>query len=199
MLDMEFIQLNDKNDKFAAILPPLCFALTTAERVGFEIGETAVVLGDGICADFLCLALKWSGASPCIRITGRTRDKIPGVQSFPADPGPLMDGLPALKATFHRRPGLALFDADGSPETLELLLEHLPPWARVVLAGNAERKMNLDYYNDIHRKGVSLLFLDGASDLLTLIRKNDRNLKRALRILISGNVLSDLAAVIADV
>lgn len=183
----------DLSENLAFLLPPLGFALSAMESVAFEIGETAVVLGSGMTADFFCFALKRGGASPIIRIGDPHLIEILGVKRFAADACSLLDSVSALKEAFYRRPGLALFDAGDNPETLELLLEHLPPWSRVVVAGNGLKRMNLDYYNDIHRKGASLLFLQAsAAGAFGLIRDNAGLTRRASRILNNADAASDL-------
>lgn len=185
-------RLADAN--FAFALPPLAFALMAADLAGFEIGETAVVFGEGSPADIFCLTLKWCGALPCIRL-GAPGNRIPGIESYPCDAVSLSNSIPVLKETFGKRPGLAVFDAGDDPDPLEFLFEHLPPWSRIVLAGNHRRGLNLDYYNDIHKKGVSLFFFrPGAGDALQLLRRNPRFLRKAERILALDARLHELRA-----
>lgn len=180
----------------AFLLPPLGFALMLAQQTGFEIGEAALVAGKGIIPDLVCAVLKWKGALPCIRLDNPDGNCLPGLTYLPDDPGLIMDGASPLVETIKKRSGLVYFDTGDNPDFLELLIEHFPMWSRIVLAGNHRRKINLDYYNDIHKKGATLLFYRNcAAGFFSTLFGSSGYLSRAARILEGEKYRDDLRTV----
>jgi threonine dehydrogenase-like Zn-dependent dehydrogenase len=78
------------------------------------------------------------------------------------------EALRQLKKRIQDKAGFAAIDLSGRPETIDLLLEVVPRWGRVMLAGRTRQPLTVDFYNNVHRKGVLLLtsIFDPASVLL---------------------------------
>jgi len=141
----------------ALLIPPTAQALRVWRRLRLEIGETAVYSDGDERTPFVALAAGWRGAVPVIRLTsdGSAHD---------AETIDVSDALPAverLRSLTANAPGLAAVDLSGRGETIALLLEALPRWARLVLAGPPPEPFTTAFYTDIHRKAVVV----GSADL----------------------------------
>lgn len=140
----------------AAVEPYLAAAVGAWQELGLDLGETALVSGDGIQARMLCLAALWHGACPVVRLDSKDPD-IAGVDHcrLPED-----DPDPALEALAKRlaaAPAVAAVDLTGRAVVVDALFEVLPGYARLMLAGSGGEPLTIDYYNNIHRKGITVL------------------------------------------
>jgi hypothetical protein len=61
-----------------------------------------------------------------------------------------------LVARIGARPGVAATDLSGRAEYVDLLLATLPTFARVMFAGPAREQLTIDFYQNVHRKGLLL-------------------------------------------
>jgi threonine dehydrogenase-like Zn-dependent dehydrogenase len=134
----------------ALLIPPTAQALRVWRRLRLEIGETAIYSdGDGLTS-FVALIATWRGAVSVIRLT---RDHRAG----DAESVNVSDALKAverLRALVGNAPGLAAVDLSGHGETISMLLEAMPRWGRLLLAGPHPEPFTTAFYTDIHRKGV---------------------------------------------
>src|SRR6266498_3907218 len=134
----------------ALLIPPTAQALRVWRRLRLEIGEAAVLTdGDGL-ADFIGLVAMWHGGLPVIRLT--SRQTAGDVEIVNISDAPL--ALERLRSLTAHAPGLAAVDLSGSGEILAMLLEALPRWGRLMLAGPCPEPFTTAFYTDIHRKGV---------------------------------------------
>jgi hypothetical protein len=51
-------------------------------------------------------------------------------------------------------PRVAAIDLSGNGEVIAMLLEALPRWGRLMLAGPCPEPFSTAFYTDVHRKGV---------------------------------------------
>jgi threonine dehydrogenase-like Zn-dependent dehydrogenase len=116
----------------------LARALWAWEELGLELGETALISGEGPMARMVALAASCRGACPVV-LVGSAAQGLPGAEELAG------------------RAGVAAVDLTGRSETVDALLEALPHGARLMLAGHESEPQTIDYYNNIHRKGVHLL------------------------------------------
>lgn len=140
----------------ALLALPLAMSLFVWDRLQLELGEAAVYTeGDGF-ADLVGQVAIWRGGCPVIRL-GKDSGRTPldrGECQVMSDPE---EALRQLKKRIQNKPGFAAIDLSGRPETIDLLLEVVPRWGRVMLAGRTRQPLTVDFYNNVHRKGVLLL------------------------------------------
>ena len=148
--------MQDAQANIDTVVPPLAVAVEAWQELGLELGETAVVSGEGLMADLFCLAALWSGACPVIRL-GSRNDSIPGTRCWtvPADdPEPALEQLASRLAD---APAVAAVELTGTAVAADILFETIPVYSRLLLAGAAGEPLTIDYYNNIHRKGITVL------------------------------------------
>jgi len=134
----------------ALLIPPTAQALRVWRRLRLEIGEAALFTdGDGL-ADFIGLIAMWHGGLPVIRLTTGQADREFETVSI-TDENAAVERLRSLTAN---APGLAAVDLSGSGNISAILLEALPRWGRLMLAGPCPEPFTTAFYTDIHRKGA---------------------------------------------
>lgn len=135
---------------------PLAMSLFVWDRLQLELGEAAVYTGDDGFADLVGQVAIWRGGSPVIRLDNDPeRAPLPmGERQLMSDPE---EALRQLRKRIQDKPGFTAIDLSGRPETIDLLLEAVPRWGRVMLAGRTLKPLTVDFYNNIHRKGVLLV------------------------------------------
>lgn len=140
----------------ALLAPPLALALSFWDRLHLELGEAAIYTEGDVFADLLGQVAIWSGACPVIKLCNAIC-KSPLVSG---ESQLLSDADQALHQLRHRikeKPGFAAIDLSGRPEIIDLLLEVVPRWGRIMLAGRTRQPLTVDFYNNVHRKGVVLV------------------------------------------
>lgn len=143
------------NSREALLAVPLAAALRVWDRLQLELGEVAVYTEGSDFADLIGQVGGWQGGLPVIRLNhnpvGASADR--GECLSISDPD---EALRRLQARIKDKPGFAAVDLSGRPEIIDLLLEVMPRWGRLLLAGKAQQSLTVDFYNNVHRKGVSL-------------------------------------------
>lgn len=140
----------------AAAEPMLAVAVRYWQELGLDLGETALVAGDGFLARMFCLAAVWHGACPVIRLDSSDPD-IPGVENWKLPSDDPEASLDRLAGRLADAPAVAAVELTGQAVVADALFEILPVYARLLLAGSAGEPLTIDYYNNIHRKGINVL------------------------------------------
>ena len=92
-----------------------------------------------------------------------------------------------LKQRIAGKTGFAAVDLSGLPEIIDVILEALPRWGRVMLLGFESRPVTIDFYKNVHYKGA--VILSAVFDPSLVFTKDPElvaQLPRAIRILRSG-------------
>lgn len=140
----------------ALLAPPLAMALSFWDQLHLEIGEAAIYTDGDFFADLVGQVAVWRGGCPVIRLSS-IPNKTPlvlGECQYMTDPD---ETVHQLRERIKEKPGFAAVDLSGRPETIDLLLEVVPRWGRVLLAGRTRQALTVDIYNNVHRKGVLLI------------------------------------------
>jgi len=134
----------------ALLIPPAAIALRLWRALRLELGEAAIYTdGDGL-SPFAGLVAAWHGATPVIHVT--TGASIVDHETVSiVDAVSALDRLRSLTAT---APGVAAVDLSGRGTIIGPLIESLPRWGRLMLAGPSAEPFTTAFYTDIHRKGV---------------------------------------------
>jgi hypothetical protein len=90
-------------------------------------------------------------------------------------------------------PAVAVAELSGRSELVDLVLEAVPPSSRLLFAGVAREAVTLDYYSNLHRKGLRLV-----SGVLDTAPIDDLHLERARRLLARTERYAAASAALAD-
>jgi threonine dehydrogenase-like Zn-dependent dehydrogenase len=164
------------SDDAALIAPPLALALYIWDRLELELGELAIVSGNSLLSKLLGRVAAWRGAVPILGI-GANLTGIPAARTLPLEDLPAVQRelMQAVKSSH----GFAAVDLTGSPDLLDVLFEVLPSRARVALSGVMNVALTVDFYNNVHRKGIQLCTLSLTTDWL-FRRESPHELEPAL-------------------
>ncbi|MCP9456346.1 MAG: hypothetical protein NNA18_09605 [Nitrospira sp.] len=157
----------------ALLAVPLAAALNVWDRLHLELGEIAVYTGGHHCSDLIGLVAVWRGGTPVIRLgngsDGESVSVGTTIDLSKADPDEV---LGMLRKRVEEKPGFAAVDLSGRPELIDVLFEAMPRWGRLMLAGRPQTPLTVDFYNNVHRKGATVVC--DMFDPALLLRNKDR-------------------------
>jgi threonine dehydrogenase-like Zn-dependent dehydrogenase len=127
------------------LVPPVATALRAWDLLRPELG-TAAAVTPGPWAPLLSVVARWYGATPML--VG---------QSSPSEGrGADADSVASLAKTLADSPAVCAAELTGRADMVDLLLESLPKYSRVLFAGPCGDRFTIDYYVNVHRKGLQL-------------------------------------------
>lgn len=142
------------NNGTDALVPVVARALGAWERLGLEIGELAVVCGDGLFAETLAVTARFWTPS-CYRLSivagGACNGAFGATLNF-NEP----DDIGVLRRAFECSNGAAVTDLTGSAMVWDTVLEAIPAWGRILALGPPSPELTIDFYNNVHRKAVTI-------------------------------------------
>lgn len=135
-------------------LPAVATVLAAWRTLGLELGDAAVWTGTSELSKLAGDVALWSGACPGVQLADGT--PAAPTSSRVVDWNNPEKAMSTLVALGERRPGFAALELTGRAEVIDILLEAMPRWGRLLLAGPAGQPVTLDFYKNIHRKGIVL-------------------------------------------
>jgi len=158
---------------------------------GLALGETAAVYGLGLIGQY---SVRYALLAGAVRVIGvepleerRKAAAAIGATTFAPDctdlPAALGDGVDVT------------IEATGDPDVIPAVLRSTGEYGRAVLLGSPRGRVEIDPYNDLHRKGVSVI---GSNPTVNAANARypwtrERNLLTALALLTAGRLhLADL-------
>ena len=133
----------------------LAKALKVWRQLRLEIGEAAIYTDGDELTDVVGLVAAWQGGLPVVRLTSASVVPVVStgddVETIGVDDGAAVERLRSITST---APGVAAVDLSGNGEVISMLLEALPRWGRLLLAGPSPQPFTTAFYADVHRKGV---------------------------------------------
>jgi hypothetical protein len=136
-------------------VPALALSLWAWDQMQLEIGEAAVYTAESPFQHFLGEAALLRGALPVIQLgSSSTYLAPPHVQVL--DAGESSALLTELKGRLADCVGVAAIDLSGKAEVTDVIFETLPRWGRLLLAAHQPAPINIDFYNNVHRKGIDM-------------------------------------------
>lgn len=156
---------------------PLAVTLNSLNDLGIELGTTLICTGGHAFSQLAALAAGWRGAIPVVALTDKGDTSWPpGVEILDtADPE---RALETLKQRLEKQPDVAVLELSGRAEIVDICFEAIPYWARMMLAADSSEPVTIDFYNNLHRKGVVLS--TGSLDLQSLYGLSRTDLDRLL-------------------
>lgn len=154
----DYVPVPDTLGADAALMaPPLALCLWAWESLGLELGEAAVYTDGCPLAGLIGRVARWRGGLPIVKVVeGGDAPVADGPDTTIAARGDAA-GV-ELASAVRERPGVAAVDLTGRPDMVDLLLESLPKWSRLMLAGRVREPLTMDLYRNVHLKGTSLIF-----------------------------------------
>jgi hypothetical protein len=169
-----------------SLAPLVAEALRVWDTLRLELGDAALITAPSPWAGLLAEVASWYGAFPIVvSLTqdGGDRGGSEQVQQL----RDRLSGFPAVRAV----------EVSGRADAVDLLLETVPHETAVMFAGPSREPFTIDYYVNVHRKGLFL-----ASTVLSARRARPVDAasahiaERASRLLASGARLQSLAAAV---
>jgi hypothetical protein len=134
----------------ALLVPIVAEALRAWDGLHPEIGAAAVVTDGSIWSDLFVEVGSWYGARPLRVALGVARETTRVLDM--TDP----TAVAAFRKTLGRYPVVCAVELTGRAAAAEFFFESVPSQARVLFAGPAEERLTIDYYVNVHRKGLHL-------------------------------------------
>jgi hypothetical protein len=180
----------------ALLIPPTAQALRVWRRLTLELGEAAIYTDGHPLAEFIGLVATWHGAHPVIRLTTSDAGAIDDVETV--NVGDAQAAVERIRSLTASAAGLAAVDLSGRGNVLSALLEALPRWGRLMLAGPSPEPFTTAFYADVHRKGALVC---AAGDLDTVFSDPaawDLELRNARRLLADSTRAARLRACLTE-
>jgi hypothetical protein len=180
--------------RLAIWIPALAFTLWIWEKLSLELGEVAVYSGGTFLSELVGQVALRRGGCPVIRL-GKpvSEDLHPGIETLSLQDPEL--AVEKLRQRIAGKTGFAAVDLSGLPEIVDVILEALPRWGRVMLLGFESRPVTIDFYKNVHYKGA--VILSAVFDPSLVFAKDPElaaQLPRAIRILRSAPAGQSLLA-----
>jgi NADPH:quinone reductase-like Zn-dependent oxidoreductase len=138
----------------ALLIPPLAAVLALWETLQLELGDVAVITAGSVLSPLAAEVALWRGACPVVTLgPAAVSDGAAATAIDWSDPE---EASRHLLAAVGDRPGFAALELSGRAEMIDLLFESIPRWGRLLLAGSAGQPITVDFYKNIHRKGVTV-------------------------------------------
>lgn len=136
-------------------VPALALSLWAWDQMQLEIGEAAVYTAESPFQHFLGEAALLRGALPVIQLGSSPTYQAPSHAQV-LNIGESSALLTELKDRLAECVGVASIDASGKAEVTDVIFETLPRWGRLLLAAHRPAPINIDFYNNVHRKGIDM-------------------------------------------
>ncbi len=135
------------------MLPAVVAALRVWDLLALELGDTVVVTGGHPWSPLAALVATWYGAVPVLLVKSSGAAPAGVTVVEPDDSG---EQAQALANRLSGAPTVAALELSGRSDAVDLLLESLPKASRLMLAGSSHDRLTIDYYVNVHRKGLRL-------------------------------------------
>jgi hypothetical protein len=176
----------------ALLVPRVAQALRMWRRLGLELGEAAIYTGDGDLAGVVGLLAKWHGGMPVVRLTETDAPAIDGVQDVAVRDA--TTAVARLRSLVAQAPGVAAVDLLGRGSVIGVLLEALPRWGRLMLAGPPPDSFTTAFYTDVHRKGTIVCAAGDLDSIATDPQSWETDVRNARRLLTNDAYAAELRA-----
>jgi hypothetical protein len=167
----------------ALLVPPLMVVLRIWDDLHLELGELAVVTHGHPLARLAAVTAAWHGADT-VFVTPDGVEPPPGTAALHL--GEHAEPITLLTERLKAAVATVAVDFSGAAEIIDALLESVPASSRLLLAGRDPERLTVDFYRNVHRKGLELLSTTAGPGLAfdaTDRRRQTRLATRACRLL----------------
>lgn len=138
----------------ALLVPSLTAVLALWETLQLELGDVAVITSGSVLSPLAAEVALWRGGCPVVTLGPASVTDNPATTHIDwSDPE---EAGRQLLAAMGNRPGFAALELSGRADMMDLLFESIPRWGRLLLGGSAGQPITVDFYKNIHRKGVTV-------------------------------------------
>lgn len=143
----------------AAFLQLGIIALQGVRKARIELGEGAMVLGLGMVGQLALQLIRLHGAMPVIGV-----DQVPtrlqiaqvcGADQVLDASDPSWSAILKQQAAGQGPP--VVIEATGASEGVALALQSARPFGRVILLGSTRGESSVNFYRDVHKKGLTIV------------------------------------------
>jgi hypothetical protein len=136
------------------IVSGVAASIAVWRRLQLELGDAAVVTGGHSLSHLIALTARWMGAVPVVMLRAPNLPVIPDIRVIDNDDS--ASALKELQAVLENRPGVAVAELSGRADCVDIVLEGIPAGTRLLFAGEARECLTIDFYVNVHRKGLLL-------------------------------------------
>jgi len=143
----------------AAFFALASIALQGVRKANIELGDSVVVLGQGLVGQLALQLAKLSGGMPVIGVDlydSRLELSPRHGADYVFNPGKVHLEEEMGKATEGKGASVVI-EATGSPEAIPTALKLAGNYGRVILLGSTRGESTVNFYRDVHRKGVTVI------------------------------------------
>jgi len=134
-------------------------ALQGVRKANIELGDSVVVLGQGLVGQLALQLAKLSGGMPTIGVDlydPRLEVSLKHGADYVFNPGKVHLEEEVGRVTEGKGASVVI-EATGSPEAVPTALKLAGNYGRVVLLGSTRGESTVNFYRDVHRKGVTVI------------------------------------------
>lgn len=146
---------NEWSTQKAYLFPPLIVALKTWDELKLELGELALISSYHPFVNIFLQVALWRGAIPVIYL-GRDQIEMSDIRNISIDLNDLDHITNILKREIDQSIGFAAIDFSGKSDIIDIILNNIPKWGRMMFAGEKSESLTIDYYNHFHRSGATI-------------------------------------------
>lgn len=134
-------------------------ALQGIRKAGIEIGDSVVILGQGLVGQLALQLAKLNGAIPLVGVDlYDKRLDISFREGADYTLNPQKVNLEKeVKGITEGRGAKVVIEATGNPEAVSLSFKLASEFGRVVLLGSTRGESKVNFYSQVHRKGIMVL------------------------------------------
>ncbi len=141
----------------AMLVPDLALALAICASARLELGEIAVYSSGARHEALIGLVAGWCTGRDVIRIDFNDGAGVTPAGVQKVDGSDPQRALEIIQRSTRNTAGFAAIVLSSKAEAMDVLLEAMPTWGRLVVASRSTESATIDFYNNVHRKGVTVL------------------------------------------
>jgi len=134
-------------------------ALQGIRKANIEIGESVVVLGQGLVGNLALQLAKLSGGMPVIGVDAY--DYRLGISQRCGADNVLnltqVDLEDSVKDATDGKGADIVIEASGNPQAISTALQLVGRYGRIIILGSPRGTTEVNFYSSVHRKGVSII------------------------------------------
>ncbi|TVY07995.1 zinc-dependent alcohol dehydrogenase [Paenibacillus cremeus] len=134
-------------------------AMQAVRKANIELGETAMVLGLGLIGQIAMQLVRNSGAIQAFGVD-RVESKLQMASRLNNEPvinSAEENWIEQLKEQTGGAGPHVVIESTGFPEPISLALQCVRRYGRVVLLGSTRGDSSINFYRDVHKKGVHII------------------------------------------
>ena len=141
----------------AMLVPRLAMALAATDAVALELGDVPICTSGGEDLHLIATVCQWRSGRDVLVLDlsdGHFAATAGCRRIDSSDPQRAIEDISRASAT---APGAAAIVLSRKSDAVDILLEAMPMWGRMIISSAGTEPATIDFYNNVHRKGMSLV------------------------------------------